>query len=50
MTIEELSMIATDEENFSRDGNVVIKTSEGDVYEPKGCHYDKEAQRLVIEL
>lgn len=50
MTIEELSTIATDDENFSREGNVVVVTKEGNVCEPSNCRYDITAQRLVIEL
>lgn len=49
MTIEELATIATDNENFSHEGNVVIKDREGNVYEPANCYYEEEAQRLVIQ-
>jgi len=50
MTIEDLSIVATDNENFSRRGNVVIITPEGDVYEPKGARYEETTERLLIEL
>ncbi len=49
MTIEELANEATDTENFSHDGNVVVFTG-GETHPVKGAWYDAEKKELVINL
>lgn len=56
MTIEELSLKATDKENFSLDGEVVVQMSpehDSDVkprYAVRGAFYDEQKKELVIEV
>lgn len=50
MTIEDLATVATDNESFSKDGEVLIQDKEGSFYVPTGCRYDEQEKRLVIEL
>lgn len=50
MTIEELSIVATDQENFSHDGEVLLQDKEGNFYIPSGCRYDTDTKKLVIEM
>lgn len=49
MTIEDLSIVATDQENFSLEGTVVVKL--GDVlHEPTSFSYNEQTKQLIIEI
>jgi hypothetical protein len=51
MTIEELAEKATDQDNFSLEGNVVIHSGGADQdLTISGCHYDSEKKELVINV
>jgi hypothetical protein len=47
MTIEDLSIIATDQENFSHEGQVVVTDNEK-IFEVVSAHYDANSKHLVI--
>lgn len=50
MTIEELSQVATDNENFSREGTVAVRDKSGQVLEVRSASYNLATKQLILEV